>query len=149
MGHALLTEEAVRLGLRAASRTEAIQQAGELLIQIGAVETPYVDAMQEREEVLSSYVGEAFALPHGTDASRKYINRSAVAFLQYPDGIDWEGERVRACIAIAARSDEHTDVMARLAQILMDPDKAELLRSTSDPRDIVDLLEPERSGAGG
>jgi mannitol/fructose-specific phosphotransferase system IIA component len=148
MGDALLTEEAVRLGLRAASRTEAVQQAGELLVRIGAVESPYVDAMQEREEALSSYVGEAFALPHGTDASRKYINRSAVAFLQYPHGIDWAGEPVRACIAIAARSDEHTDVMARLAQILMDPDKAELLRSTSDPQDIVDLLEPERSGAG-
>jgi mannitol/fructose-specific phosphotransferase system IIA component len=148
MGGVLLTEEAVWLGLRAASRGEAVQQAGELLVKIGAVETAYIDAMQEREESLSSYVGEAFALPHGTDASRKYIRRSAVAFLQYPDGIDWEGEPVRACIAIAARSDEHTEVMARLAQILLDPDKAELLRSTSDPQDVMDLLEPERSGTG-
>ncbi|MQA99908.1 MAG: PTS sugar transporter subunit IIA [Actinobacteria bacterium] len=147
MGGTLLTMEAVRVGLRAASRSEAVQQAGELLVQIGAVEAEYVDAMHEREASLSSFVGEGFALPHGTDVSRKFIKRPAVAFLQYPEGIDWEGEHVRACIAIAARSDEHTEVMARLAQILLDGEKAELLRSTADPQDVVDLLEPEKSGA--
>ena len=149
MGATLLTREAVRVGLSAASREEAIQQAGELLVRIGAVEPPYVKAMHEREASLSSFVGEEFALPHGTDASRKHINRPAVAFLQFPGGLDWDGEQVRACIAIAARSDEHTEVMARLAQILLDPDKAELLRSTSDPDDVMDLLEPEKTGAGG
>jgi mannitol/fructose-specific phosphotransferase system IIA component len=148
MSDGLLTREAVRVGLNAVSRTEAIQHAGELLIEVGAVESEYVTAMHEREEILSSYVGEDFALPHGTDASRKYIKRPAMAFLQYPDGIDWAGERVRACVAIAARSDEHTSVMARLAQILLEPDKAELLRSSSDPQDIIDLLEPERSETG-
>ncbi len=148
MGGALLTKEAVQLGLSAASRSEAVQQAGELLVQIGAVESSYVDAMHEREESLSSYVGEAFALPHGTDASRKYIKRPAVAFLQYPEGIDWDGENVRACLVIAARSDEHTEVMARLAQILLDADKAELLRTTADPQDVVDLFEPEKSETG-
>jgi mannitol/fructose-specific phosphotransferase system IIA component len=148
MGTALLSEDAVRLGLRAHSRAEAIQHAGELLVEIGSVESPYINAMHEREAVLSSYVGEAFALPHGSDASRRYIKRPAVAFLQYPQGVDWGGEAVRACIAIAAWSNEHTEVMAHLAQILLDAEKAELLRSTSNTQDIVDLLEPERSGAG-
>jgi mannitol/fructose-specific phosphotransferase system IIA component len=148
MSEPLLTKEAVRVGLSAASRSDAIQEAGELLVEIGAVEPAYVDAMHEREKSLSSFVGEDFALPHGTDASRKFIKRPAVAFLQYPEGIDWDGDHVRACIAIAARSDEHTDVMARLAQILLDADKAELLRTTTDPQDVLDLLEPERSEAG-
>lgn len=148
MAGELLSSEAVRLGLRAASRDEAVQQGGELLVRIGAVEPAYVEAMHERETSLSSYVGEEFALPHGTDASRKHIKRPAVAFLQYPEGVDWDGERVRACIAIAAQSDEHTEVMARLAQVLLDADKAELLRTTSDPNDVLDLLEPEKSEAG-
>jgi mannitol/fructose-specific phosphotransferase system IIA component len=148
MSAALLSREAVLVGLSSASRAEAIQRAGELLVEIGAVEPAYVDAMHEREASLSSFVGESFALPHGTDASRKHIQRPAVAFLQYPEGIDWDGENVRACIAIAARSDEHTEVMARLAQILIEPDKAELLRSTTDPDDVLELLEPQKSEAG-
>jgi mannitol/fructose-specific phosphotransferase system IIA component len=104
--------------------------------------------MHERENVLSSYVGEEFALPHGTDQSRTYVTRSAVAFLQFPDGIDWEGDPVRACIAIAAQSDEHTDVMARLANVLLDAEAAERLRTTTNPDDVLELLEPQRSGAG-
>jgi mannitol/fructose-specific phosphotransferase system IIA component len=143
MSGTLLSRDAIRVGLSAADRYDAIQKAGELLIGIGAVEPDYVEAMHQREEILSSYVGESFALPHGTDASRKYIKQPAVAFLQFPDGIDWDGERVKACIAIAARSDEHTEVMARLAEVLVDADKAELLRTTEDPNDVLGLLEPD------
>lgn len=145
MGHVMLTSDSVRLGLKATDRTDAIQQAGEVLLDIGAVELPYVDAMHERERILSSYVGEAFALPHGTDQSRMHITRSAVAFLQFPGGVDWEGDNVRACIAIAALSDEHTDVMARLAGVLLDADKAAVLRTTTNPEDVLEILDPERS----
>jgi PTS system mannitol-specific IIC component len=147
MADVMLTRAGVRLGLSAKNRAEAVQQTGELLVDIGAVEAPYIEAMQVRENVLSSYVGEAFALPHGTDESRKYVTRSSVVFLQYPTGVDWEGEEVRACIGIASQSDEHTDVMARLANVLLDADKAELLRSTTNPEDVLKILEPERSDA--
>jgi mannitol/fructose-specific phosphotransferase system IIA component len=143
----MLTREGVRLGLSAEDRADAIRQTGEVLVKIGAVEAPYVDAMHEREEILSSYVGEAFALPHGTDESREYVTRSSVVFLQFPHGVDWAGEEVRACIGIAARSNEHTDVMARLANVLLDPGKAEVLRSTTDPDEVLGILEPERSDA--
>jgi mannitol/fructose-specific phosphotransferase system IIA component len=147
MADVMLTRAGVRVGLTARDRTDAIQQAGELLVDIGAVEPPYIEAMHVREKVLSSYVGEAFALPHGTDESREYVTRSSVVFLQFPKGIDWEGEEVRACIGIAAQSNEHTDVMARLANVLLDADKAELLRSTTNPEEVVEILEPERSDA--
>jgi mannitol/fructose-specific phosphotransferase system IIA component len=147
MADVMLTRDGVRLGLSAKDRTEAIRQVGEVLVGIGAVEAPYVDAMHEREEILSSYVGEAFALPHGTDQSRRHVTRSSVVFLQFPKGVDWEGEQVRACIGIAAQSDEHTDVMARLANVLLDPGKAEALRSTTNPEDVLEILEPERSEA--
>jgi mannitol/fructose-specific phosphotransferase system IIA component len=147
MGEVMLSREGVRLGLKASDRAHAISQAGEILVAIGSVEAAYVDAMHEREDLMSSYVGEAFALPHGTDDSRKHIRRPALAFLQFPDGVDWEGETVRACIAIAARSDEQTGVLARLARVLLDGAKAELLRSTERPDDVLELLEPERTGS--
>ena len=147
MAEVMLTRAGVRLGLTAKDRTDAIQQAGEVLIEIGAVEAPYVEAMHEREKVLSSYVGEEFALPHGTDQSRVHVTRSAVVFLQVPGGVDWEGDNVRACIAIAAQSNEHTDVMARLAGVLLDAGKAEQLRSTTNPNDVLEILEPERTGS--
>lgn len=138
----LLTIDAVRLGCAAGDRFEAVAQAGELLIEIGAVEPGYADAMQERERSLSSYVGEGFAIPHGTDESRALVRRGALAFLQYPSGIDWDGDEVRACVAIAVASDEHVGVMAQLARVMLDPDAADELRTTDDPARVLALLAP-------
>ncbi len=136
----LLSREGVRLGLRAADRQDAVRQAGQALVEIGAVEPGYVDAMLEREAILSSFVGEGFALPHGTDAARALVRHAALAVLQFPDGVDWDGQQVTVAIAVAAAADEHVGVMSRLAKILLDPDQAAQLRTTSDPDVVLSLL---------
>ena len=142
----VLTAEAVRLGCTAADRFDAVRQAGALLVELGAVEPAYADAMQERERMLSSFVGEGFALPHGTDEARALVRRAALAFLQFPDGVDWDGADVRACVAIAATADEHVGVMSTLAQVLIHPERAEELRTTDDPDRVVALLAPVPAG---
>jgi mannitol/fructose-specific phosphotransferase system IIA component len=139
----LLTADAVKLGCTATDRFDAVRQAGELFVGLGAVEPAYADAMQERELSLSSYVGEGFAIPHGTDASRVHVRRAALAFLQFPDGVDWDGDDVQACVAIAVASDEHVSVMAQLARVLVEPDAAEELRTTTEPARVLEILTPE------
>lgn len=138
----LLAADAVALGRTATDRFDAVRQAGELLIGVGAVEPAYAEAMQERERSLSSYVGVGFAIPHGTDAARSLVRHAALAFLQFPDGLDWDGQRVRACVAIAASADEHVGVMSTLAQVLLEPDQAEELCTTTDPERVLALLAP-------
>lgn len=138
----LLVADAVRLGCTAADRFDAVRQAGQVLIAIDAVEPAYADAMQERERSLSSFVGEGFAIPHGTDAARALVRRGALAFLQFPDGIDWDGNDVYACVAIAASEDEHVGVMAELARVLLDPELAQELRTTDDPARVLEILTP-------
>ncbi|HEX6009037.1 MAG TPA: PTS sugar transporter subunit IIA, partial [Actinomycetota bacterium] len=125
----LLSREAVRLGLRAADRFDAVRQTGQALVDIGAVEAQYVDAMLERERQISTSLGEGFAIPHGTDESRKYINETRLTFLQFPDGVDWEDDRVIVCVGIAAVGEEHVGVLAKLARILVVPEQAAVLRS--------------------
>src|SRR5918992_5663856 len=104
-----------RLGLQASDRFDAVRQSGQVLVDIGAVEPPYVDAMLEREEQISTSLGEGFAIPHGTDESRRWIRETRLAFLQFPDGVDWGDENVIVCVAIAAQGDEHVGLLARLA----------------------------------
>ena len=139
----LLTADRVRLGVVAADRDDAIDRAGRLLVEAGAIEEPYIAAMHEREQVMSSYMGEGFALPHGTDESRRYVKRAAVAFLQFAEPIEWEeGEDAHAALAVAATSDEHIGVLAALAQVLSDEEKAERLRTTDDVDEVLALLAP-------
>jgi mannitol/fructose-specific phosphotransferase system IIA component len=139
---ALLEPDGIRLGLRAADRMDAVAQAGEVLMAIGAVERPYLDAMVERELSLSTFLGEGFALPHGTDASRTHVRRPALAVLQFPDGVDWGGQRVQVAIAVASATDEHVQILAEVAGVISDPERAERLRSATEPRQVLELLQP-------
>jgi mannitol/fructose-specific phosphotransferase system IIA component len=142
-GQALLTRDLVRLGVAVSDRDDAIMTAGQMLVDAGAVEPPYVDAMFEREEVMSSYMGEGFALPHGTDESRRHVNRAAVAFLRFAAPVEWEdGEEALVAVAVAAASDEHIGVLASLARVLSDEDAAQRLRTTDDVEDVLALLAP-------
>ena len=140
----LLTRETVRLGVAAKDRADAIDQAGKVLVEAGAIEQAYVDAMHEREGVMSSYMGEGFALPHGTDESRRHVKRAAVAFLQFAEPIVWEegDEETTAALAVAAKADEHVGVLATLAKVLVDEEKAERLRTTDDVDEVLELLAP-------
>jgi len=138
----LLESGAVRLGLRAADRLDAVAQAGEVLLEIGAVERPYLDAMVERELSLSTFLGEGFALPHGTDASRAHVLRPAIAVLQFPEGVDWGGQPVQVAIAVASATDEHVRILSQVAGVISDPDQAQRLRTASDPARVLELLQP-------
>ncbi|WP_432824237.1 PTS sugar transporter subunit IIA [Dactylosporangium sp. CA-092794] len=139
----LLARDAIRLDERAGSRDEAIRRCGEVLVEIGAVGPAYVDAMLEREQSVSTYIGEGVAIPHGTLHSKETIHRDALAVLRFPDGVDWDGADVRVCVAIAAAGDGHVDILAQLAEILMEPDQAERLRDATDPGEVLDLLVME------
>lgn len=139
---AVLTSDAVRLGLTATDKLDALRQCGAVLVELGAASEEYADAILEREESVSTYMGEGVAIPHGTDASREYINRAALAVLQFPDGVDWNGKPVQLCIAIASKSDEHISILQSLAMVLSDPEKAARLRETDDVDEVLTLLAP-------
>ena len=136
----LLPRDAVRLGLRASDRFDAVRQSGQVLVEIGAVEPPYVDAMLERELQISTSLGEGFAIPHGTNESRQWIRETRLAFLQFPNGVDWGDDNVIVCVGIAAVGDEHVSLLARLAEVLVIPEQAVRLRSAEQIDDVLAIL---------
>ncbi len=136
----LLAHGAVRLGLRASDRFDAVRQSGNVLVEIGAVEAPYVDAMLERERQISTSLGEGFAIPHGTDESRRWIRETRLVFLQFPDGVEWDDGTVNVCVGIAAVGDEHVEILARLANVLVVPEQAARLRGAERIEDVLAIL---------
>ena len=139
----VLGADAVRLGLTATDKEDVLRQCGAVLVEIGASDTVYADAILERERSVSTYMGEGFAIPHGTDASREHINRAALAFLQFPDGVDWNGKECFVAIAIASKSDEHVGILQSLALVLSDKDSAARLRETTSVDEVLELLAAE------
>ena len=139
----LLQPAAVRLDERAADRTEAIRRAGDVLVETGAVDPAYVASMLAREESVSTYVGEQVAIPHGTLEGRALIRRDALSFIRFAEPVDWGGAgEVTVAIGIAAKGDGQVEVLAELASILLDPDRAQALRDAGNPEEVVELLRP-------
>jgi mannitol PTS system EIIA component len=143
----LLSVDRIVLGGTAGGWEDAVRQVGDLLVSSGAVSPDYVDAMVEREQSVSTFVGEGVAIPHGTLAGRDLVSRDTLCVMQFPGGVDWHGDEVVLCIGIAARGDGHVPILARLAELLMEPDRAASLRSAATAGDVVALLAPEESPA--
>ena len=138
----LLDDRAIRLAEHAADRDDAIRRCGEALVAVGAARPAYIAAMLERERSISTYVGEGVAIPHGTLVGKDDVTRDALAVLRFPDGVDWDGEPVSVCVAIAARGDGHVRLLAELAEVLLDPVRARALREATAPADVRRLLTP-------
>ena len=139
----LLSPTAVRLGQQATDFNDAIRQVGAVLVAVGAVNPSYVDAMLEREQSISTFIGEGVAIPHGTLAGKDSVLRDALAVVQFPQGVDWHGDRAEVCIGIAAVGDGHVGILAQLAEVLMDEDRAAALRGATSAEEVVAILTPE------
>ncbi|WP_147942298.1 PTS sugar transporter subunit IIA [Microbispora sp. CSR-4] len=138
-----LDPRAVRTAATATDVEDAIRQCGAVLQEVGAVDGSYIEAMLERERSISTYVGEGVAIPHGTLTSKEAVRHDAICVLRFPDGVDWHGEHVTVCVGIAARGDGHLRLLAELAQILLDPDRAAALRAATEADQVIQLLQPD------
>jgi PTS system mannitol-specific IIA component len=139
-GGAILSPDGIRLDQKATDVEDAVRQTGEALVELGAVEPAYVDSMLQRERDIGTYIGEGVAIPHGTNEGRQYVRGTKLVYLQFPEGINWNGNHATVAIGIASQSDEHVGILATLAQILMDPVRAERLRDAEDPDTVLELL---------
>ncbi len=135
---AVLSVDRIKLQTTAVSKTDAIRQAGELLVKSGCVEPGYVAGMLTREETMSTYLGNGVAIPHGTYDNKEQIRQTAISVLQLPQGVEWEdGEKAYLIIGIAASSDEHVGVLSSLAEAIEDEKITHRLIHTADPQVIM------------
>lgn len=136
----LLDPSRIRLAGRAVDKADAVRQAGELMLAAGAVDEAYVASMLAREESISTYVGEGVAIPHGTNAGKAGITTDVLTVVRYREGVDWGNGRAEVVIGIAAAGDGHLPVLAALAGVLMDPDRAAALRGATTVEAVMELL---------
>ncbi len=136
----LLQLAGITLDATASSREEAVALCGKMLVELDAVSAEYADAMWEREQVFPSEMGEGFAIPHGTDESRAFVNFDQLVFLRLREEITWVNEPVSVCVGIASAGDGHVEILGNLADILMDDDAAHILRTSTNPEEIRDLI---------
>lgn len=136
----VIIADGIRLGQKPVTKEEAIQAAGELLVELGYVDESYVDAMQEREKLVSTYMGMGVAIPHGTTQAKGTVKKTGIVFIQYPEGVDFGAEKAQLVFGIAGIGDEHLDLLGKLCTLLEDPALLETLKTTDDAKWVLEQL---------
>ncbi|MHA7178687.1 PTS mannitol transporter subunit IICBA [Arthrobacter sp. MDB2-24] len=138
--HDVLAEESVVLRGRATTQEDAINEAGRLLVDRGAVDSSYVAAMHEREKSVPTYMGNFLAIPHGTNAAKDLIRRSAVSIVRYPEGIDWNGKQVKFVVGVAGVNNEHLSILSAIARVFSDKDQVAKLDEATTVDEVLALF---------
>lgn len=140
-----LTADQIFLGLQAENKFDAIRFAGEQLVKAGFVLPSYVDAMFERENLVSTYLGEGVAVPHGTVEAKDAVLKTGVVVCQYPAGVRFTDDEddgiAKLVIGIAARNNEHIQVVSAITNALDSEEAIQLLTSTNDVEKVLALLK--------
>jgi mannitol PTS system EIIA component len=124
----------------AATPAAAIDQAGQILVQAGAVDPEYIGFMHAREALMSTYMGNYLAIPHGTNEGKDTILASGLSFVRYDTPIDWDGNEVRFVVGIAGKDGGHMEVLSKIALIFSDDAQVEALLAAETPQQVLDLL---------
>ncbi|TDT76444.1 PTS system D-mannitol-specific IIA component (Fru family) /PTS system D-mannitol-specific IIB component (Fru family) /PTS system D-mannitol-specific IIC component (Fru family) [Arthrobacter sp. AG258] len=136
----ILARESVVLTGSATTRDAAIDEAGRLLLARGAVDEGYIAAMHEREESVSTYMGSFLAIPHGTNAAKDHIRKSAVSVIRYPEGIDWNGKEVKFVVGVAGINNEHLHILSSIAKVFTNKEQVARLEAATSEDEVLELF---------
>jgi len=136
----ILTLSQIKVPGTATSKDEAIKEAGQILVDAGAVTGEYVNAMYEREKSVSTYMGNFLAIPHGTNEAKDAIKASALSVVRYDTPIDWDGNEVRFAVGIAGLNNGHLEILGKIAVIFSDMDEVDKMIAAGSADEVYELL---------
>ena len=136
----ILSPAQVKVPGTATSKDEAIREAGQILVDAGAVTPAYIDAMYEREKSVSTYMGNFLAIPHGTNEAKEEITKSALSVIKYDPPIDWDGNEVRFAVGIAGYEGGHLEILSKIAIIFSDEDEVAKLVDAQSSEELYGML---------
>jgi PTS system mannitol-specific IIA component len=136
----ILTPDRVRIHSGSATQEEALQEAAGLLQAAGAVTPAYLDAMRQREQTVSTFMGNGLAIPHGTNEAKDAIKRSALSVVRYDTALDWDGNEVRFAVGVAGVDNGHLEILGKIAIVFSDADEVDRLLAAGSAEELYQLL---------
>ncbi len=142
-----IAPEAVELNLRGHQRdavlAELVEHVPEIAGQPDAQQT-LLRALQEREQLHSTGIGDGIALPHARSTVAGLVRRPAIIFGRHPQGIPFgaiDGAPVRIFfLLVATEVTQHLQFLARLSRLLRDPRLRQNLLATDKPEKVIALI---------
>ena len=132
----------MRIHAGSVTRDEALAEAAGILEGAGAVTGDYAQAMKDREETVSTFMGNGLAIPHGTDAAKDAVLGTALSVVRYDGGVDWgDGDTATFVVGIAGQGDAHLEILQSVAVQFGDDDTVARLSAAETEDELYTLLK--------
>ncbi|EGR1859343.1 PTS sugar transporter subunit IIA [Vibrio cholerae] len=141
----LITSDVIRIYPNAADWKDAVQKSCQALIDNGAVEPRYVDAIFRSHEELGPYyvVGPSMAMPHARPEDG--VNRLSLAITVIQQGVHFNSEGndpVKMLVTLAATdSESHVGAIAQLAELFMNEEHVEQICHAQTIEDVLAVIK--------
>jgi PTS system fructose-specific IIC component len=142
----LLTKNTILLDIVGKQKEEAIDQLVEVLYAAGKISNKrdYKAAIQKREELSTTGIGEGIAIPH---AKVSAVTEAAIAFGKSVSGVDYQsldGQPAHLFFMIAApegANNTHLEALARLSGMLMNEEVRSQLLNAATVEEILNIID--------
>jgi len=139
-----INESNIRLINRAENWHSAVELAVQPLIDQGAVESRYLQAIFSMHEQIGPYyvLGEGIAMPHARP--EEGVIRTALSLVIVNEGVEFgseDNDPVYIIFALSAvDSNSHIDMIASLSRFFCDEGAVETLRRAKDKQQVLDII---------
>ncbi|CNH07630.1 phosphoenolpyruvate-dependent sugar phosphotransferase system%2C IIA component [Yersinia aldovae] len=136
-----ITVENLHLGCQAKNKAEVLSMVGKEFKAKGYISQDCVSFLNEREQQVSTFLGNGITLPHLPKSATNIILKTGVEIFQFPDGVIWDRSNVMfIAIGVIAKEKEHIDVLKDIASIFSDEIIANALSLISSKQDFLRIL---------
>ena len=140
----LLTKDRILNDADILSKKRALETLSELLAQDGQLSSHEIfDTLLARERLGSTGLGHGVAIPHGRIPGLK---QTQAAFIKLSGGIDFDApdhkpvDLLFALLVPEECTNEHLEMLAKLAELFSDPATVQQLRGAHDSESALGLL---------
>ena len=141
-----LLEKRIGCNVEAASKKRVLEQLGQRLAESVPELTQDLvfDALLERERLGSTGLGKGIALPH---ARMSQVTQAIGAFITLPEGVDFDAidsspvDLAFAMLVPEEATDEHLQLLAKLAGMFSDSAFCTALREAESDQDLFLLIQ--------
>ena len=145
----LLKQEGILLNAAPASKAEAIEMLISLHDNCGSLNdvAAFKEGILKREEMGTTAIGMEIAIPH---AKSEAVKAPALTAITVPDGVDYDAPDGNPCkllfmIAATTDGDVHLEVLARMMQLLMDPEFTGGLKEAKTPEEVLAIIDAKET----
>ena len=141
----ILTVDRIVCGREVTSKKKALETTAELLgsAEVTVPAHAIADGLFARERLGSTGLGDGVALPHTRSSD---VARATGAFLRVHPPVDFDApddkpvDLLFGLMVPEESTDEHLQILARLAEIFSDPGLRNRLRKSGDPAEVLGIL---------